>query len=39
MKGASLDDLREMLTEALANEDYELASKLRDELKRREGTN
>jgi len=28
-----------MLEEALDNEDYERASKLRDEIKRREGTN
>ncbi len=39
IKQASLDDLKTMLNEALANEDYERASKLRDELKRREGTN
>lgn len=39
IKQASLDDLRSMLNEALADEDYERASKLRDELKRREGTN
>jgi len=36
---ASVDELREMLEEALDNEDYERASKLRDEIKRREGTN
>lgn len=36
---ASLDELRVMLEEALDNEDYERASKLRDEIKRREGTN
>jgi bifunctional DNase/RNase len=39
IKGASLDDLKKMLDEALSDEDYERASKLRDELKRREGTN
>ncbi|HEX2617684.1 MAG TPA: bifunctional nuclease family protein [Flavobacteriales bacterium] len=39
IKSASLDDLKRMLDEALSNEDYERASKLRDELKRREGTN
>lgn len=36
---ASADELRQLLKEALENEDYEGASKLRDELKRREGTN
>jgi bifunctional DNase/RNase len=39
IKQASLEDLKTMLSEALANEDYERASRLRDELKRREGTN
>ena len=39
IKNASLDDLKKMLDEALSDEDYERASKLRDELKRREGTN
>jgi bifunctional DNase/RNase len=39
IKTASLEDLKAMLNEALADEDYERASKLRDELKRREGTN
>ena len=39
IKSASLDDLKSMLSEALADEDYERASRLRDELKRREGTN
>ncbi len=39
IKTASLDDLKSMLSEALADEDYERASRLRDELKRREGTN
>ena len=32
-------ELRGMLEEALDNEDYERASKLRDEIKRREQTN
>ncbi|MFN9327602.1 MAG: bifunctional nuclease domain-containing protein [Flavobacteriales bacterium] len=36
---ASMEELRNMLEEALDNEDYERASKLRDEIKRREGTN
>ena len=35
----SVDDLNQLLKEALAAEDYELASKLRDEIKRRESTN
>ncbi len=35
----SIDDLNQLLKEALAGEDYELASKLRDEIKRRESTN
>lgn len=39
IKTATLDDLKSMLDEALSDEDYERASKLRDELKRREGTN
>jgi hypothetical protein len=39
IKGATLDDLKEMLDEALNDEDYERASKLRDEIKRREQTN
>jgi bifunctional DNase/RNase len=38
-KATTLDELRSMLEEALDNEDYERASKLRDEIKRREGTN
>ncbi|MBL0128735.1 MAG: bifunctional nuclease family protein [Flavobacteriales bacterium] len=39
MTSASEEDLRTMLEEALDNEDYERASKLRDEIKRREQTN
>lgn len=39
IKQVPLDDLKNMLEEALSDEDYERASKLRDELKRREGTN
>ncbi len=35
----SLEELRSMLTDALEHEDYERASKLRDEIKRREQTN
>ncbi len=35
----SVDELNQLLKEALAAEDYELASKLRDEIKRRESTN
>ncbi|MFZ1686905.1 MAG: bifunctional nuclease family protein [Flavobacteriales bacterium] len=35
----SIEELQEQLKEALANEDYEVASKLRDEIKRRETTN
>ena len=34
-KDVSLDDLSKQLTEAIENEDYELASKIRDEIKRR----
>lgn len=36
---STLDELQGMLDEALENEDYERASKLRDEIKRREQTN
>ena len=39
IKQVPLDDLKHMLEQALSDEDYERASKLRDELKRREGTN
>ncbi len=39
LRSASPEDLRKMLQEAIDAEDYEGASKLRDELKRREGTN
>lgn len=39
LRSASAEDLRQMLAEALEAEDYEGASKLRDEIKRREGTN
>ncbi len=35
----SVEELRDMLQEALDKEDYERASKLRDEIKRREQTN
>jgi bifunctional DNase/RNase len=36
---SSMEELRSMLEEALDDEDYERASKLRDEIKRREQTN
>lgn len=39
LRTASADQLKALLDEALQSEDYESASKLRDELKRREGTN
>jgi bifunctional DNase/RNase len=39
LRTASPEDLRKMLQDAIDAEDYEGASKLRDELKRREGTN
>ena len=35
----TMEELRHMLDEALESEDYERASKLRDEMKRREQTN
>jgi bifunctional DNase/RNase len=34
-KDVDLDELSNQLTEAIENEDYELASKIRDEIKRR----
>ncbi|HEY0978908.1 MAG TPA: bifunctional nuclease domain-containing protein [Flavobacteriales bacterium] len=39
IRTVGMDELKEMLDQALENEDYERASRLRDELKRREGTN
>src|SRR5690606_35062560 len=36
---SSVEELRSMLQQALEHEDYEKASKLRDEIKRREGSN
>lgn len=39
LRKASSEQLKGLLEEALETEDYERASKLRDELKRREGTN
>lgn len=39
IQAASPEELHELLQEAIEQEDYERASKLRDELKRREGTN
>jgi bifunctional DNase/RNase len=39
LKSASIEDLKEMLDQALSDEDYERASKLRDEIQRREETN
>ncbi len=36
---STMEELQNMLEEALDNEDYERASKLRDEIKRREQTN
>lgn len=39
IRTVAVDELKEMLDQALENEDYERASRLRDELKRREGTN
>jgi bifunctional DNase/RNase len=39
VSATSLEELRALLEEALDNEDYEKASKLRDEIKKREGTN
>ncbi len=39
LRTASPEDLRQLLQDAIDAEDYEGASKLRDEIKRREGTN
>lgn len=39
IRAASPEELRQRLQEAIESEDYEEAGKLRDELKRREGTN
>ncbi len=39
IKGSTLEDLKAMLQQALEDEDYERASKIRDEIKRREQTN
>ncbi len=39
IKQATIEDLKHMLEQALSDEDYERASRLRDEVKRREGTN
>lgn len=39
IRTAAAEHLRQLLQEAIDAEDYEGASKLRDELKRREGTN
>ena len=35
LSGSSMEDLRSMLAEAVANEDYEKASEIRDEINRR----
>ena len=35
IEGVELENLQEQLKEAISNEDYELASKLRDEIKKR----
>ncbi len=39
IKGNSIEELKELLEQALQDEDYERASKIRDEIKRREQTN
>ncbi len=39
IKGSSIEELKELLEKALHDEDYERASKIRDEIKRREQTN
>jgi protein-arginine kinase activator protein McsA len=36
MSTKSIDELQTMLQEALENEDYELASHIRDEIKKRQ---
>ena len=38
-KDETLEELQKKLEKAVANEDYELAAKLRDEISKRENTN